>query len=195
MTGFFHLACFEGSFKFSIYQYFIPFYYLIILRYIDTPCFVCPPSTDRYLHCFHLWLFEECCTKLSSASFCVDIRFHFSWTYNSELDQWVMWWWWWFLFSGVRLFATQQQPSRLFCPPLSPGVYSNSCPQSQWCYPTISSSAIPSPFAFSLSQHQDLFQLSGLFTSGYSAFNHLWDWLLDCFSKSLHYLTMPEVYY
>ena len=42
VTGFFHLACFEGSFKFSIHQYFIPFYYLIILHYIDTPCFVCP---------------------------------------------------------------------------------------------------------------------------------------------------------
>ena len=28
------------------------------------------------------------------------------------------------------------------CPPLSPGVYSNSCPLSRWCYLTVSSSAI-----------------------------------------------------
>ena len=44
------------------------------------------------------------------------------------------------------------------CPSLSPGVCSNSCPFSHWCYLTISSSVDPSPSAFSLSQHQGLFQ-------------------------------------
>ena len=39
----------------------------------------------------------------------------------------------------------------LLCPPLSPGVCSDSCPLSQWCYLNISSLATPSPFAFSLS--------------------------------------------
>ena len=39
-----------------------------------------------------------------------------------------------------------------------PGVYSNSCPLSRWCHPTISSSANPSPPALNLSQHQGLFQ-------------------------------------
>ena len=39
----------------------------------------------------------------------------------------------------------------------TPGACSNSCPSSQWCYPTISSSVSPSP-AFSLSQHQGLLQ-------------------------------------
>ena len=29
------------------------------------------------------------------------------------------------------------------CPSPTPGVYSNSCPSSQWCHPTISSSVIP----------------------------------------------------
>ena len=37
-------------------------------------------------------------------------------------------------------------------------VCSNSCPLSGWCYLTISSSAAPSPFAFNLSPHQNLFQ-------------------------------------
>ena len=37
------------------------------------------------------------------------------------------------------------QHTRLPCPPLSPGVYSHSCPLSLWCYLTISSSAAPSP--------------------------------------------------
>ena len=32
------------------------------------------------------------------------------------------------------------QHSRLPCPSLSPGVFSDSCPLSQWCHPTISSS-------------------------------------------------------
>ena len=35
------------------------------------------------------------------------------------------------------------QYSRLLCPSLAPGVCSNSCPLSLWCYPTISSSVIP----------------------------------------------------
>ena len=35
------------------------------------------------------------------------------------------------------------QHSRLPCPSLSPRVSSNSCPLSQWCHPTISSSVIP----------------------------------------------------
>ena len=34
----------------------------------------------------------------------------------------------------------------LLCPSLSPGFYSNSCPLSQWCYLTISSSATPYSF-------------------------------------------------
>ena len=35
------------------------------------------------------------------------------------------------------------QHTRLPCPSPTPGVYSNSCPLSQWCHPTISSSVIP----------------------------------------------------
>ena len=33
--------------------------------------------------------------------------------------------------------------TRLACPSPTPGDYSNSCPLSQWCHPTISSSVIP----------------------------------------------------
>ena len=32
------------------------------------------------------------------------------------------------------------------CPATTSGVYSNSCPLSQWCHPTISSSAVPFSF-------------------------------------------------
>ena len=37
-------------------------------------------------------------------------------------------------------------------------VRSNSCPLSHWCHPTNSSSVIPSPPAFNLSQYRSLFQ-------------------------------------
>ena len=49
---------------------------------------------------------------------------------------------------------------RLSCPSLSPRSCSNSCPLSQWCYPTILSSIVPSS-AFNLSQNQSLFQRVG----------------------------------
>ena len=43
------------------------------------------------------------------------------------------------------------------CPSPTPGVYSNSCPLSRWCHPTISSSVIP------LSSHLQSFPASGSF--------------------------------
>ena len=50
------------------------------------------------------------------------------------------------------------QHARPPCPSPTPGVYPNPCPLSWWCHPTISSSVIPSPPAFNLSQPQGLFQ-------------------------------------
>ena len=37
----------------------------------------------------------------------------------------------------------ESQHARPPCPSPTPGIYSNSCPLSQWCHPTISSSFIP----------------------------------------------------
>ena len=45
--------------------------------------------------------------------------------------------------SRVRLFAHKSQHTRPPCPSPAPGVYSNSCPSSQWCHPAISSSVVP----------------------------------------------------
>ena len=57
------------------------------------------------------------------------------------------------------------QHVRLTCPSLTPGAYSNSCPSSRWCHPTVSSSVIPisclQPFPASGS-----FPMSWLFASG-----------------------------
>ena len=48
------------------------------------------------------------------------------------------------MLNHVQLFATHElQHARLPCPSLSPRVCSNSCPLSQWCHPTISSSVTP----------------------------------------------------
>ena len=43
-------------------------------------------------------------------------------------------------------------------PSPTPGVYSNSCPSSQWCHPTISSTVIPFSSCPQSLQHQGLFQ-------------------------------------
>ena len=51
------------------------------------------------------------------------------------------------------------QQARLLCPPLSPGVCSNSCPLNEWFVISPSYPLPPhSPFAFNFSQHQGLFQ-------------------------------------
>ena len=44
--------------------------------------------------------------------------------------------------------------TRLPCPSLSPGVYSDSCPLMQWCHPTIPLTVTPCPPALNPSQHQ-----------------------------------------
>ena len=45
--------------------------------------------------------------------------------------------------SVVSLWPHGLQQARLLCPSLTPGAYSNSCPSSWWCHPTISSSVLP----------------------------------------------------
>ena len=50
------------------------------------------------------------------------------------------------------------QHARPPCPSPTPRACSNSCPLSQWCHPTISSSVVPFSPTFNLSQHQGLFK-------------------------------------
>ena len=58
------------------------------------------------------------------------------------------------------------QYARLCCPSLSPWVCSNSCPLSQWCHPTISSSVIPFSSCPQSFPESGSFPVSLLFTSG-----------------------------
>ena len=58
------------------------------------------------------------------------------------------------------------QHTRLPCPPLSPRVCSDSCPLSQWCYLTISSSVIPFSSCLQSFPASGSFLVSQLFESG-----------------------------
>ena len=61
------------------------------------------------------------------------------------------------------------QSARCLCPLLSPRVFSNSCPLSQWCYVTISSSVTPFSFCLQSFPASGSFPISQLFaTSGQS---------------------------
>ena len=64
------------------------------------------------------------------------------------------------------LWPHEPQHARPPCPSPTPVIYSNPCPLSRWCHPTISSSVVPfssCPQSFSAS---GVFEMSQLFTSG-----------------------------
>ena len=52
------------------------------------------------------------------------------------------------------------------CPSPTPGVYSNTCPLSRWCHPTISSSVIPFSSCLQSFQTSGSFPISQFFTWG-----------------------------
>ena len=58
------------------------------------------------------------------------------------------------------------QHTRLPCPSPNPGAYSNSCPLSQWCHPTISSSVVPFSSCLKSFPASGSFPMSQFFTSG-----------------------------
>jgi len=81
---------------------------------------------------------------------------------NAQLQRWI---------SSVQfshsvisnsLWPHGLQHARPPCPSPTPRAYSNSCPLSQWCHPTILSSVSPSPPTSNLSQHQGLLNESVL---------------------------------
>ena len=84
-------------------------------------------------------------------------------------------WIWIEIFSSVQFSCSvmsdslqphEPQHARPPCPLPTPGIYTNPCPLTRWCHPTVSSSVIPfssCPQSFSASGS---FQMSQLFTSG-----------------------------
>ena len=64
------------------------------------------------------------------------------------------------------LWPHELQQARPPCPSPTAGVYSNSCPLSQWCYPTVSSSVVPFSSCLQYFPASGSFQMSQLFTWG-----------------------------
>ena len=60
----------------------------------------------------------------------------------------------------------EPQHARTPCPSPTPGVYSNSCPLSQWCHPAISSSVVPFSSCPQSLPASGSFQMNQLFASG-----------------------------
>ena len=58
------------------------------------------------------------------------------------------------------------QHARLPCPSPAPRVYSNSCPLSRWCHPTILSSVVPFSSRLQPFPESGSFQMNQFFTSG-----------------------------
>ena len=58
------------------------------------------------------------------------------------------------------------QHARPPCPSPTPGACSNSCPSSQWCHPTISSSVVPFSSCLQSFPASGSFPMSQLFASG-----------------------------
>ena len=65
--------------------------------------------------------------------------------------------------SSQRLGPQHTSPR---CPSPTPGVYSNSCPLSQWCHPTIWTSVIPLSFCLQSFPVSRSFQMIQFFASG-----------------------------
>ena len=73
------------------------------------------------------------------------------------------------------------QHARLPCPSPTPGACSNSCPSSQWCHPTISSSVIPFSSCLQSCPASGSFQMSQFFALGSQSIG---DWAFFSFSIS-----------
>ena len=69
----------------------------------------------------------------------------------------------WVLSNSLR--PQRLQHAMPLCPLPNPDVYSNSCPLSQWCHPTISSSVVPFSSHLQSFPASGSFQMSQLFAS------------------------------
>ena len=68
--------------------------------------------------------------------------------------------------SCLNLWPHGLQHARPPCPSPTPRVYSNSCPLSWWCHPTISSSVVPFSSCLQSFPAPESFPMSQLFTAG-----------------------------
>ena len=106
---------------------------------------------DSFIVSFKIqWLYRGCCELLNGQNLHglkgkspTSVWIKFQVFFTSEVCT----------FSSVQLSSVAQlclticdpmnRSSLSPCPSQTPGVYSNSCPSSQWCHPAISSSVVP----------------------------------------------------
>ena len=95
--------------------------------------------------------------------------------FNEENTVFLNKWLWDSRFSSVQFSCSAMsaflQPyglkhTRIPCPPPAPGAYSNSCPSSWWCQPTISFSAVPFSSGLQSFPASGSFPVSWFFISG-----------------------------
>ena len=72
------------------------------------------------------------------------------------------------------------QHTRPPCPSPTPGVYSDSCPSSWWCHPTISSSVIPFSSCLQSFPASGSFKMSQFFPSSGQKYHIRWPNLIKC---------------
>ena len=94
-------------------------------------------------------------------------------------------------FSSVAKSCPTLQPhglqyARLPCPLPTPGAYSNSCPSSQWCHLTTSSSVVPFSSCLQSFPASGSFQISQLFASAESF------WVAKVFEFQLQHQSSNE---
>ena len=105
--------------------------------------------TNTFMHSFPLLCSIHCQLKIASLCRPRFISFQFSHSVTSD---------------SLRPHGLQHAKPPYPSP--TPGVYSNSCPLSRWCHPTISSSVIPFPSCPQSFPVSGSSQMSQLFASG-----------------------------
>ena len=113
-----------------------------------TSVFLPHPRWDRRVQVDWKWIFPFSC--VNGLELTVVVYFSSSkWIQFSSVQSLI----------GVRLFENPWTVARQASLSITNSQrYANSCPLSRWCHPTISSSVIPFPPAFNLSQHQGLYK-------------------------------------
>ena len=108
------------------------------------------------VHCLHLSSFFVLHASMYFDKYRMACLHHYSIMFNSVQS-----------LSRVRLFATPwTQHARPPYPSPTPGVHPDSRPSSQWCHPTISSSAIPFSSCPQSLPALESFSMNQLFASG-----------------------------
>ena len=134
----------------------------IASRQSHTHTFCCPAALTGVLnYCLHMSVFVSTRVQLGERNHCVILTWKVQgkefYIPVSQFSCSV-------ISDSLRPHGLQR--ARPPCPSPTPGVYSNSCPPSQWCHPTISSSVFPfssCPQSFPASGS---FPMSQFFASG-----------------------------